>query len=322
MVSALGAKKEEVHLREVELEKKLKELQPEAAAAPEQLSPKPKKGLMSMAMGAKSLAAKGAAKAADLASQGVSAAATSPPAVDVVEATFAEPGPIGFSFNGDSTATHVISVKDASHAARAGNVPVGSTLLSIATGGAVQNVEGMAYADVLTILKQGVRPVTMSFRLPPADPDPPPPPPPADDASPPPAGDELRTAEAAQGTAEVPVPAAVSPEEQPEETPPPPAAVEPPRPARPAKAAEGSASDVTQSAAASHAATADFLQDDDELSPAPPPTLEPNPEPELKTEPEQVEAPPEVRSARTQQNATICLTDLSATSLLACPSRR
>ena len=88
-MSALGAKKEEVHLREVELEKNLKELQPEAAAAPEQLSPK-KKGLMSMAMGAKSLAAKGAAKAADLASQGVSAAATSPPAVDVVEATFAE----------------------------------------------------------------------------------------------------------------------------------------------------------------------------------------------------------------------------------------
>ena len=48
-----------------------------------------------------------------------------------------------------------------------------------------QNVEGMPYPDVLSIMKQGVRPVTMAFRLPPAAAAPPPPPPPAVAAPPP-----------------------------------------------------------------------------------------------------------------------------------------
>ena len=109
--------------------------------------------------------------------------------------TFTEPGPLGFGFDGQSGSTMVVSVRPDSQAGRHGQVPVGSGLLTISAGGTQHNVEGMPYLDVLAILKQGVRPVTMSFRLPSEPPAPaapmdsvPAPPPPAamDDAPPPP----------------------------------------------------------------------------------------------------------------------------------------
>ena len=64
----------------------------------------------------------------------------------------------------------VISVREGTQAHTNGQVTVGSTLLTINDGKQQQNVEGMPYADVLTIMKKGIRPVTMAFRLPPPAP--------------------------------------------------------------------------------------------------------------------------------------------------------
>ena len=43
----------------------------------------------------------------------------------------------------------------------------GSTLLSIESGGNANDVEGLPYQSVLGMIKQGGRPLTLSFRLPP-----------------------------------------------------------------------------------------------------------------------------------------------------------
>ena len=89
-----------------------------------------------------------------------------PPAdANVIQATFSQPGPLGFGFSGDTGTTVVISVRDGTQAHLNGQVPVGSALLTI-NDGTQQHVEGMPYPDVLTIMKKGIRPVTMTFRLP------------------------------------------------------------------------------------------------------------------------------------------------------------
>ena len=85
----------------------------------------------------------------------------------VVRVTLSEPGPLGYGFQDENGTVQIMSVKEGSQAARDGQVVVGSTLLSIEADGNVDDVDGLAYASVLDILKRGQRPLTLSFRLPP-----------------------------------------------------------------------------------------------------------------------------------------------------------